>query len=181
MSEVSETREISDNQKREARFRRALLERSFLEHRKLDPSVLEERIRQMRAIAGGKEVKAVPKKARASSLVLPAVTTPEELAEHCGWSSRRVRAIAKKLGACSSMGGHMVLTQADVVTIMELQRCPSNSTLAAKAKFGTTAARLPAGGYEDLVKQRTKASRRVRLPRSKPANGNVISMDRKRS
>jgi hypothetical protein len=36
-------------------------------------------------------------------------------------------------------------------------------------------------GYADLVKQRTKPLRRVRLPRSKPASGNVVSMDRKRS
>lgn len=112
-------------------------------------------------------------------MTLPEVITPEALANHLGWSERRVRSEAKRLGACRVMGNRMVLLPQDVNTILEATKCPSSSTLAARS--GTTAARLPAIGYEDLVKQRTKPLRRVRLPKLKLGNGNVVSMDRKQS
>src|SRR5216684_2949283 len=112
-------------------------------------------------------------------MTLPEITTPEALAQHIGWSERRVRDLARRLGACRILGNRMALTKDDVHTILEATKCPSSSTLAAKS--GTIAARLPAIGYADLVKQRTKPLRRVRLPRSKPASGNVVSMDRKPS
>jgi hypothetical protein len=38
-----------------------------------------------------------------------ALITPEELAEKTGWSPRRVREVARGLGACRIMGNRMVL------------------------------------------------------------------------
>ena len=110
-------------------------------------------------------------------MTLPVVYRPEEIAQRFGWSARRVRSEAKRLGACLVMGNRMMLTEQDVLTLMEEQRCPSSSTSAARS--GITGARLPVGGYADLVKQRTKPLRRERPPKSKPANGNVVSMVRK--
>src|SRR4051812_3044085 len=103
-----------------------------------------------------------------SALPLPDFTTPEILAEHLGWSERRVRELARRLGACRILGNRMVLTKRDVDSILEATRpCPSKSISAGKS--GTTAARLPDGDYGALVKQRTKPLRRDRLPRSKPS------------
>jgi hypothetical protein len=157
--------------------------RSYHVIRKLDPADLKERIRRVHEITRvGDAVKAAPKLAKkASSLALPDTTTPEELAERLGWSARRVRVEAKKLGACLIMGNRMVLTQADVTKIMESHRCPSSSTCAATS--GITAARLPKGDYAALQASRKprKNSQSARLPKSKTTNGNVISMDRKRS
>src|ERR1700730_13556405 len=112
-------------------------------------------------------------------MTLPVVYRPEQVAQHLGWSERRVRSEAKRLGACLVMGNRMTLTESDVITLMEAQRCPSSSTSAARS--GTTGGRLPAISYADLVKQRTKRSRPVRLPKSKSGNGSVIMMDRNRS
>lgn len=49
---------------------------------------------------------------------LPKTTTPEALAEHMGWSPRRVRKVARDLGACRVMGNRMVLLPVDVVAIL---------------------------------------------------------------
>jgi hypothetical protein len=111
--------------------------------------------------------------------MLPEIITPAKLAAQLGWSETRVRAKARELGACRILGNRMILLPEDVNTILEATKCPSSSTAAAKS--GITGGRLPAGGYEDLVKQRTKPSRRERPPKSNSANGNVISMDLKRS
>lgn len=72
-------------------------------------------------------------------MMLPEVTTPKALAQHLGWPERRVRRIAKALGACLVSGDCMVLTENDVLKIMESQRCRSNSTNVAKRS--TTAGR----------------------------------------
>jgi len=96
---------------------------------------------------------------------LPDITTPADLAQRLGWSERHVRSEARRLGACRVLGNRMILLPEDVRIILEATKCPSSSTLAAKS--GTTAARLPAIGYEDLARQRTRPSRRVRLPKSK--------------
>src|SRR6476659_6202340 len=100
-----------------------------------------------------------------SRAVLPETTTPKALAKQMGWSERRVRDLARRLGACRVLGNRMTLTKDDVDAILEATKCPSSSTGAART--GTSAARLPAGDYEALVKQRTKPSRSARLPRSK--------------
>src|ERR1700730_6451592 len=96
---------------------------------------------------------------------LPAVYRPEEVAQQLGWSERRVRSEAKRLGACRILGNRMILLPQDVDTILEATKCPSSSTSAAGC--GTTVERLPAVSYADLVKQRSKKSRPVRLPKSK--------------
>jgi hypothetical protein len=110
---------------------------------------------------------------------LPDGITPAQFASRYGWSERRVRDKARELGACRILGNRMVLLPDDVQAILEATKCPSSSTGA--VKFGTTAARLPGGTYADLVKQRTKTSRRERPPKSSPTSGNVISMDRNQS
>src|SRR5260221_1801770 len=109
---------------------------------------------------------------------LPEVTIPAELAERLGWSERRLRDLARRLGACRVLGNRMILLPEDVRTIMEASKCRSISTSAARS--GTTGARLPEGDYAGLVKQRTKTSRPVRVPRSQLSSGNISSMDRKR-
>lgn len=49
---------------------------------------------------------------------LPTFTTPEDLAASTGWSPKRVRKVARGLGACRIMGNRMVLLPPDVVVIM---------------------------------------------------------------
>lgn len=51
-------------------------------------------------------------------VALPDTISPEELAQHMGWSLRRVKALARGLGACRVLGNRMTLTQADVAVIM---------------------------------------------------------------
>src|SRR5581483_10092049 len=109
----------------------------------------------------------------------PAITTPEKLAEHLGWPARRVRRIAKQLGACLVSGSSMVLTETDVHKIMESQRCPS--TYSSATVSGTAGAPLPDGSYADLLKQRTKPLRRAKLTRLNKESGNVVTMGRARS
>lgn len=110
---------------------------------------------------------------------LPEGITPAEFSQRYGWSERRVRDKARELGACRILGNRMVLLPDDVNAILEATKCPSNSIGA--VKFGTTAAKLPGGTYADLVKQRTRTPRRERPPKSRPMDGNVISMDRNQS
>ncbi len=60
---------------------------------------------------------------------LPQTFTPEELAEHMGWSPRRVRETARRLAACRIVGNRMVLVQEDVDAIIEASKpCPLQST-----------------------------------------------------
>lgn len=57
---------------------------------------------------------------------VPAFTTPEDLARSAGWSPRKVREIARGLGACRIIGNRMVLTPEDIAAILEASRpCPS--------------------------------------------------------
>jgi hypothetical protein len=50
-------------------------------------------------------------------MTLPETTTPEALADHMGWSERRVRDLARRLGACRILGNRMVLLGEDVAAI----------------------------------------------------------------
>lgn len=50
--------------------------------------------------------------------ILPDTVTPEQLAERMGWSPRRVKALARAIGACRILGNRMVLTRSDVGVIM---------------------------------------------------------------
>src|SRR6185312_4782276 len=106
---------------------------------------------------------------------LPDITTPEELAKHLGWSPRRVRSLARGIGACRVLGNRMVLTPDDVGAIMEAT-CPSKSTGAGRS--GTIAGRLPVGDYEALRAQRTRKSPPGSSRSGKRPSGNVVLMDR---
>lgn len=111
---------------------------------------------------------------------LPRTTTPEALAEHMGWSPRRVRKFARDLGACRIMGNRMSLTDDDVKTILEASKpCPSSSINVVKS--GITAGPLPAGDYEALRAQRARRSPSEPLRSKSKPSGKVILMDRRRS
>ena len=64
-------------------------------------------------------------------MTLPEATTPEVLARRMGWSERRVRDFARRLGACRILGNRMILLPEDVEAILEATKCPSPSTAAA--------------------------------------------------
>lgn len=54
-------------------------------------------------------------------MTAPAHTTPEAFAEVYGWSPRRVRKLARELGACRVIGNRMILTREDVIAILASQ------------------------------------------------------------
>src|SRR5882672_4314830 len=109
--------------------------------------------------------------------------SPEVFAREMGWAPKRVRRLAKRLGACRVLGNRMALMPEDIEKILEATKpCPSSSLSAGRAMaeiYGTTAGQLPDIDYEVRRAQRTARSPRVLRPRSKTATTNVISMDRK--
>jgi hypothetical protein len=105
---------------------------------------------------------------------LPELYTAAAVAKHIGCNERRLRKIARELGACREIGKTMVLTDDDIRAILEATRCPSNSSDVAKS--GTTGAQLPSGDYAVLQAQRTKPQPNRSSRTSKPKRGNVISM-----
>ena len=89
------------------------------------------------------------------TIPLPSTTTPEALAEHMGWSARRVRKVARDLGACRILGNRMVLLDEDVKVILEAAKPrPSKSTSAGTS--GIIAGLLPDGDYEALKRLRAR-------------------------
>ena len=106
--------------------------------------------------------------------MLPRYTTPDELAKHLGWSPRRVRSIAKRLGVARALGNRMILLQQDVDAIMEASRCPSNYI--SEARSDTTAARSPVGSYEDLQRLRARKPLSELPPTKNSPLGKVISI-----
>jgi hypothetical protein len=115
-----------------------------------------------------------------SGLALPDFVTPEALAKHLGWSERRVRDLARGLGAYRILGNRMVLTKDDVAAILEATRpCPSKSIN--EVKSGTTGVPLPVGDYAALRALRTKKLRPGSPPKSKIKHGNIVSMVPRRS
>jgi hypothetical protein len=48
----------------------------------------------------------------------PEVISPAELAKRLGWSERRIRVLARELGACRILGNRMALTKEDVDAIL---------------------------------------------------------------
>jgi hypothetical protein len=105
---------------------------------------------------------------------------PDKLAKDLGWSSKRLRALAKRLGACAILGNRMILLPRHVDTIIKaVEPCPSNCLSA--ADIGITGGRLPVTDYEDRLAQRREKSRRVLQPRLKDEPGNVVLMDRRKS
>jgi hypothetical protein len=77
-------------------------------------------------------------------MTLPETTTPEALASSLGVSERRVRTLARRLGACRIFGNRMLLLGEDVAAIMEAVRpCPSKSIAVREALSGNIEERLP--------------------------------------
>jgi hypothetical protein len=114
---------------------------------------------------------------------LPIFYTPNQVAQHLGWTERLVRSEARRLGACRVMGKTMILLEEDVETILEATKCRSSST--AVTESGITAELLVhlSGARGCAVRSKPKTSRRPRgrLPKSKPDTGKVIRMDQHQS
>lgn len=107
---------------------------------------------------------------------------PGDLAKDLGWSEKRLRRLAKRLGACCVLGNRMILLPRHVDLITKaVEPCPSHSIDVNQAESGTTADPLMGVSYEDLLAQRIAKSQRKLQPRSKPETGNIVSMARKRS
>src|SRR5687767_13352721 len=91
---------------------------------------------------------------------------PGDLAAEIGVSERRIRQMARRLGACRIFGKTMILTPDDVKALLEAARpCPLSSI--AEAKSGTIAAPLPEGDFEALRALRTRQQRNASLPKKK--------------
>ena len=71
---------------------------------------------------------------------------PDELAKKAGWSARRVRQLAREIGACRIVGNRMVLTPEDVQAILEASR-PKPRRMPDPPSLG---------GYAALVKLRER-------------------------
>ncbi len=114
-------------------------------------------------------------------MTLPEITTPEVLAKHMGWAEKRVRSMARRLGACRILGNRMVFLPDDVNAIMEATKpCPSKSIDVREAMSGTIAGRLPDIESVDLLAQLTRKPRRELRPRLKTSSGSVVSMEKRR-
>lgn len=101
---------------------------------------------------------------------LPEVTTPAELAKHLGWSERRVRDLARRLGACRILGNRMVLIKEDIEAILEATK-PAPLPVVSRMPSGWDGVSpkmmsllLRPDSYERAKKP---PQRRVRLPRAK--------------
>jgi hypothetical protein len=106
---------------------------------------------------------------------LPEIYQPSQIAKRLGTSERRVRAQARKIGACLVVGkNRIVLTDIHVSRLMESFECRSRST--GGAKSGTSGARLPDASYEKVREQLSRKSPSKLRTASKPASGNVVSM-----
>src|SRR4051812_48906565 len=114
-------------------------------------------------------------------MTLPEITTPEQLASHLGWAEKRVRSMARRLGACRIMGNRMVFLPEDVNAIMEATRpCPSKSIDVKEALSGITGARLPEIESVDLLAHLTRKPRKELRPRLKTSSGSVVSMEKRK-
>jgi|ERR1700676_1854162 len=97
----------------------------------------------------------------------PEVISPAEFAKRFGWSERRVRSLAREIGAWPRSGQSYDLTKEDVDAILK----------ATKPVPLSPQVRLQTTSYEDLVKLRTKQApkagtrRRVRCPRKPKSEG----------
>ena len=105
---------------------------------------------------------------------------PAKLAKDLGWSEKRLRSLAKRLGACAVLGNRMILLPRHVDLIMKaVEPCPSSCTDVRRVESGTIAGPSMETSYETRLAQRIEKSRRKLQPRSKPETGNVVLMDRK--
>jgi hypothetical protein len=96
---------------------------------------------------------------------LPEVVTPDELAKRCGWSVRRVRNLARQLGACRILGHRMVLTKEDVAAVLEATKPKPLSVPVPRQMWRAG----PSGDYAELLKlrERTEKPKRPRQPRGR--------------
>ncbi|MFS8114882.1 hypothetical protein QD460_24395 [Rhizobium jaguaris] len=78
----------------------------------------------------------------------PDFLTPEQFSKHYGWSPRKVRQLARQLGACRIIGNRMVLLDEDVRAILEAAK-PAPSSVGP----------LATGDYAALVKMRASVAR----------------------
>ncbi|RVO67025.1 helix-turn-helix domain-containing protein [Sinorhizobium meliloti] len=104
-----------------------------------------------------------PEKADEAPL-LPDGRTPEEVARHFGVSPRRIRQMARELGACRIFGNKMFLLPADIEAILE----------ASKPKPRAAPYR-PGGDYEELLKRldrmKKEAAPKTSKKRREPSTG----------
>ena len=85
---------------------------------------------------------------------MPEMITPEEFAKRTGWSERRLREMARRLGACRIVGNRMLLTQSDVDAILEASKPEPLIPIAQQCG-------LPhLGNYEDLKRLLEARSKR---------------------
>ncbi len=114
-------------------------------------------------------------------MTLPEYTTPEALADHLGWAVKRVRQMARRLGACRVLGSRMVFLPDDVNAIMEATKpCPSKSIDVRQALSGSIGERLPEIDSVDLLAHLTRKPRKELRPRLKTSSGVVVSMEKKK-
>lgn len=95
---------------------------------------------------------------------LPEGRSPEEVAHHFGVSPRRLRQMARELGACRVVGNKMFLLPADIEAILE----------ASKPKPRAAPYR-PGGDYEELLKRldglKKEAAAKTSKKRREPSIG----------
>jgi hypothetical protein len=53
------------------------------------------------------------------TVIVPETIRAADLAIKLGWSARRLKSLAREIGACPIMGNRMVLTQSDVDAILD--------------------------------------------------------------
>src|ERR1017187_5378932 len=115
------------------------------------------------------------------SMIQLETITPAQLAKQLGWAEKRVRRLAKQLGACSILGNRMVLLPRHVDKIMEAtEPCPSKSIEVRAILSGNTVGRLPEIDSVDLLARLTRKPHKELLHRSKISSGSVVLMGRKR-
>lgn len=81
----------------------------------------------------------------------PKAITPEEFAKHFGWSPRKVRQIARDIGACRIVGNRMMLLQEDIDAILEASK-PKPKAKPAYLQFAGPS--VPHTSYDTLVAMR---------------------------
>lgn len=83
---------------------------------------------------------------------------PAELASQWGVSERRLRQIAREIGACSVIGKTMIITEEQAAAILDATKPQPR----APALYASPAVTLPAGGYDALIRLREAAKGRRR-------------------
>jgi len=111
--------------------------------------------------------------------LLPDHLTPAQLAGHLGIAERTLREMARATGAYRQIGKQMFFLEGDVQSILEAAK-PCHTKSSSAAKSGTIGAAPPKGDSEALRERLTKQSPKGSRRKQKPANGNIISMDRGR-